>query len=387
MADNVLVVRCSSLDLLWNCPQAVLAPRDEDLLDPIHPVGELGTAAHAYAATLLLPYDKRPKIEELADRYSVDVDELRIRCILVEKVFERDLKVWLTGGEVEIYSEYEIDFPYGGFDRLRLCGTTDIRNVRKSTATGKFRSYSVDYKFGRVERATNQQRRGYAFLAWKDLDLLEAWSGAVYPMLEDGLIDAKIYQASELDTWFDELQRRIRNAVEPNDKYAPGTHCVYCPRRTNCKPRTEWWRETVSTFSKDPVPVLVNDDSVAEAFKLAKAIIIEADRMKDFAMQYADDHKGEILPSSRKSRFEIRTTHKDEIDPAKAWPIVLKLLGKRVSEAMVIRKGAMMNIVGENAIAAGEKKGAAIKEAIKLLEDAGAISKKPSRTLKEISLE
>ena len=337
VARRVLTLRCSKLDLAWDCVSSVVAPTG-DIVRSSNVPADLGSAAHAWAEHMQKPDEEQPDPSDLAARYRCGEDELRMLISMMNRMWMQEgstLRKFFAGCEVEREWEHVEPFPYHGFTHLRIRGKSDMHKITGDLAC------SNDWKTGHIEAACEHQQRGYAFLmAMAYPELQRFWSAISFVRSGDIYAGEKVYTRDDLLRWKDELVWRLRNSI---GTYTTGSHCRHCPRTLECGARDSWMRQAVRDFSStteitiDGMPEMVGPQ-IGEMMRTAKAVEDQCARLKDFAKAYAGRHDGAFPVADGRER-RLTTEKRLTIDPRRAWPILAaQLPADALAETMTIGK-------------------------------------------------
>jgi len=380
MPDRIFTVRCSALDLLWQCAESIDRPDGALVVSPANEMADLGTAQHRAAESLGV--DSEPDLADIASRFGVDLDELSMLWAMTLRQWNGGeqhpgLKTWFADGDTECQGEHVVEWPHHSYTHFRLRGKRDRRAIRGN------RVYGLDWKTGYVEADHEHQMRGYGFLdmlAYPEAE--QIWSGIAYVRL--GFIDAKIYTRRQLEDWFADLLTHLANQL---GTYAPGPHCRFCDRQHDCAGRDRWMQSAIVAFGSNlrvPIegPPEMIGPQLAELLRTAKAVGGACDRVRDVAREYADAHDG-FFPTGDGRAFELRTTKRRSIDPAAGWPVLSQhLTDGELAPCVKISKGAVEKAIGAKTERGG--KGKAIEALMDELDAAGALREQPMTQLREV---
>ena len=372
---GVLNLRPSACDRAWNCAESL---RPVVAVDPIGEAAEMGSAFHEVMRARINQTDH--SVEEIAERYGVDVEELE-RLIAYAGVAERDLKTWFPDDAAEVRLEHTEPWDVEPYHNLLLAGTVD----RLSVPTPE-RAAVLDWKTGMVEGFAHQQR-AYAFLTLRRYPTLtEVYSATVYVRL--GHWTGRLYRASDLEDWWADMKRHLVNGL---GKFSPGSHCGYCPRRSECPGVRQYAESCLSTINAHPSQqaLTLTEENGAElrphlAETLAKVRYIEA-RCGEFREVLRDNVRklGGEIPAGGDKVLRIIEVRRRKLDPRKAWPVLAaRLSDDQIADACTISMKKCQDAAAASAGPGG--KGIARQQIETELIDAEALKVEITEQLREM---
>jgi len=302
----------------------------------------------------------------------------------------------LPAGEVELHREIAfawdvdrrrvrvLDGPrkYDDLTDREVGGTVDLAAVGESELT------IVDWKFGRREYVTrakdNLQLRFYALCAteWRGLD--SARVALVFESDDSGpSADPAVLDSMDLAAFASELRRIVdrlqaaRRDVEAGriPPLTEGAHCTFCPAFSLCPAKLALARALARPDDLEAALQALAPDQMPSLWKAKERAKEVIRRIEDFVNGYAREN-GIDLGGGKVVREVERSVR--EIDGSKADRILGEHFGHEVARAIVekaVTQAQMKRILSKGEFLA----------AMQLLDDAGAIRVKTSRTVREVA--
>jgi hypothetical protein len=355
--------RCSSLPLLFSCPNAV---RNPDGLTPVrveNGAEHLGTDIHAAIQhTIETGEIDLRKIER---RYGAeDVERAKMLFANGLKVAEeakRDMK--------NPQFEQEVSFETENFS---VSGRVDLLDL------GPSRAHVVDFKTGRTRDDHYHQMLGYAVGAWSRMGRPADYCVRIaYVYLETNEVTSYDVTAGDMAGWIRELDSLPA-------QYTVNRRCVYCPLNNTCPCFRDYLKGSLTLLlevSRLPEIRIRRLDDAARA-KLATAM-----KMGKTAIERIREHiKEEALrngpiPLGNGDVFTIRTREFRVLLTAKALPVIARYVtAKDIANATKLslndlltaaarrQKGPMRKVIREECLKALEKAGAVVTNETPFLE-------------------
>lgn len=366
----MLTVRCSALPLAMTCPGSVQPSKVP--INSINDAAQLGTAAHVglreVAETGTVGWDALP---ELAQRYGVDEDELRMLVATGAKLWPEVAKTFpeaLT--EVELRAQMAPGFV--------LTGHIDLLSVTLGVAR------AGDWKSGRKDSDYRWQLLGYgALVLHDDPQLTEVTSAAIW--LRTAEIENYTLKRSDLSR----VSLEIVDTIAGWDgTYHPGKHCEFCPRSHECEAANALMRRDVAAVADKALVARaetelasMRPEEILDVYRKAKRVSGMAARINEAIRNHVLKH-GDIDAGSH--RLTVDVEHRRELDPLKAWP-VLDEAGFDDEDFAAAVKLSVTKVEKRIASKAVRGKGAAAVRKLKAaLEEADAVSVKETPKLREV---
>jgi hypothetical protein len=362
-------VRASGMPLAFACPgstHAAAVPVDEESYP-----GRLGTAAHlvlrSLAETGSIQWDAIP---EVAARYAVDADEIRMLAGMATKLWPK-----LAPSFPNALTELPLSAEF--FPGWTLSGHVDLLSMSGTVAR------AGDWKTGRIDSNHAQQMRAYAaLLLLEDHELTEATATVIW--IRDGEIESYTMDRAGLRAWLEELVARV---VGWDGVYHPGRHCGYCQRSHECEASTAYVRRDVAAISDRALVAraegelsLMPPAEIIELHRKAELVAGYAYRVKDAIKRHVLEH-GAIEGEGVKLTIESRVTR--ELDPVAAFP-VLEAAGFEDADFAECMDLGISRVEKRIAQKAGRGNGAAaVRELAAKLGEADAVKTKETHYLKE----
>jgi len=350
-------VRCSALPRVLRCPPSARPPAV--VLADESAEATLGSAVHgALAHVARHNLEAPPPLEEFCGDV-VDEDDARpLVWAGVQFLREEDIGV--------VAVERELSLPLA--DNVVLTGHPDLVGTDEE---GNL--VIVDWKTSEYGDCWDQLR-GYALLGRGLVEGAErARLLAVY--LREREVDERVETWDSLEAWRAELVRVLRERAEV---YAPGAHCLYCPRRRECPARAESLRSAAGTLLDRPMEggALTRAD-LARLYDRAKLLRKALDEF-DASLREDILANGPLpLDDGREVRLEPQT--RERIDAAKALSVLPDALALAEAGVLSVSKPRLLQWAAAGA-KRGEK-GRAREEMMKRLREAGAVSETTSMRL------
>lgn len=372
--SDTLHIRASSTDRAWSCTES-LRSGDGPLVDPAGEAAELGSAFHEWSRTR-----DTADLEEIATRYGVDREELE-RLVAYACVAERDLRKWFGDAARERALQYREPWDCAPYDSIELTGSVDRAEVLGE------RGAILDYKTGLVESGYEHQQRCYAFLLMRaEPEITEVQSAIAY--VQHGYWRGRTYKVADLEAWWHDFKRRLANGI---NKFAPGPHCGFCPRRPTC-PGVEAYNRSALAAVVDEGP-LFDGSLTIENKEIEGPFVAERRRKVAYIKQRCDEFLSVLrtrvqeigdVPAGDGLVLKIVTQHRRVLDAQKAWPV----LSQQLSEDQIAEACSISISKCQDLVAAGAErgmKGTARQQLAEELDKAGALSTKPVEQLREVA--
>lgn len=372
------------------CPASAVLPR----VRQESPAAARGTAIHAFLAAAA----KDGRDEALAHV----PEEHRATCEAI------DLDVLPAGGTyaAEVALAYHVETgigrelgrnlgrSYPPTDAREMAGTADVLAL---TADGEA-AVILDFKSGhrRVAAAqVNRQLQMLALAAARAYGRSRAVVGLVY-LLEDGgaWFDRAEFDAFDLDAIALDLHgiadrveaaaRAVAEGRQPDT--ATGDHCRYCPSYVHCPAQTALVRQMAADPGTLAVEVhaMLNEHNAAAAYARVKAVEAVLKHVREALYAYAQEHP---IPLDNGLVLGSVETRREYVDGKVARDVLGRLYGAPVADAACewsASKTSIRDALRGVAKNMGLKLAAVEREALAAIGEAGGITPKVSRTVKEL---
>ena len=379
-------IRASSLPRIMACPASLRAPAVA--LDTSGDVADLGTAVHAVMADVIAGgMESIPELSFYAKRFDVDLEDL-------EFLAWRGLSIWNTfkpllasdSVTVERHMETPLNAHYMLSGHLDVCAELAGANERTLVV--------IDWKTGFIERDYQAQLMAYALLA--DRVLADSNAGAVKIVtawVRTGAWDVLDLGAKDI---LDFLLRVLEVLSAPSEAFSPSDdHCVYCPRSHECPAQDALIQSAIHSL----LPLEYAETSTLTAREELGVLYEQAQSLKRALENYTEAVKASVrkdgplpLPYGRVVTIQAQARDTIYFSPecvAVAAPF-LEIDGADIpafmdavgNEAITIRKKNLLDAVA--AVAPRGTKGAAIRETMTALLDAGCVMTKAFEKLEVV---
>jgi hypothetical protein len=394
-------IRCSSLDKLFACTPAVIAPDSGTVrVETVTPAAELGKVVHTCAASMA--GGERADVKGECNRAGIDDTED------ASKLFAYACQVWndprvkqlfgRPGLRIEYPAKAPIEAPNG--KQYTLSGTLDV-----AVAVSETEATFLDWKSGFADEGYHQQMYGYAYLLWVKLGRKpDAVITGVVAFLRHRYLRVIRYTAARLEQWARDLSYNVLGNPET---YHPGQHCVNCAAYHGCMARKLATQSTMLALMPPAEPsapsehtqALVKATSILANItpenknepEVAEAVAVLRFALK-LARKWADDGEAVIrdaidrvgdLPVGADHKLVQRETEHRHLDPAKAIAIARRYLSEaEIADAMRLSLPKLLAAKAGKHLR-GEKR-AARELFEKELEAAGAVTLTTQRRLEEV---
>lgn len=355
--DAPIELRCSSLPLALKCGGSVRPCAVE--INPTNDPAELGTATHKALAVLVrtgrVDWASLP---ELARGQGFRLGELRA-------LVAAGARLWWRVQDSFPDAEPEMPLVRRGPGYI-LTGHVDVR------ARGRRMSRLADWKGGRLDSDYREQLLGYAALElFDDPELDEAAGGILW--IRDQDFEPYGLRRNQLEAW---EERLIKEVVQWNGTYRPGSHCTHCRRRHECPAANALARHDVAAIRDNDVDGIDLDklapDEWIALVVLAREVEKKAKRVVARMRQAVVD-RGDVV--GEEQRLTLQHDEERNIDVVKAFPILAEAWGFGDEEWRQVLRIAISEAESIIAKRAPPRKGAAhIRELRAQLEAAGAVT-------------
>jgi hypothetical protein len=361
---DVIELRCSSLPMAFKCGGSVRPSAVE--INPTNDQAELGTTTHKPLAVLVrtgrVDWSSLP---ELARGQRFKLGELRA-------LVAGGARLWWRIRDSFPDAEAEVPLMRRGPGYV-LTGHVDVR------ARGRRTSKVADWKGGRLDSDYREQLLGYAALELFDEPELDEAAGGIL-WIRDQDFEPYGLRRNQLEAW---EERLIKEVVQWNGVYRPGSHCTYCRRRHECPAANALARHDVAAIrDNDPETLdldkLTPDEWIALVV-LAREVEKKAQRVIRRIREAVID-RGDVVGEAQ--HLTLQHDEERNIDVAKAWPILAEAWGFGDAEAAQVLRLAISEAESIIRKRAPSRKGAAhVRELTAQLEAAGAVTKSTTTKL------
>lgn len=259
MANGHAKLSPSSSERWLACPASIVrAPETEDEGSE---AAHEGTAAHAFAEFCLknkLNARTAPFPKEISN---YDTPELRD---FIQTYIEYVQRI---AGEVFIEQKLNI------FKEFEVFGTADAVVVTEEGVI-----HVVDLKYGRgilvdVEENTQLLLYGVGGLAFDWLSKVPVHTVVVHIVQprRNNLV-SKSYSVEELGQWVTENQHLVKRAYDGTNEATPGSHCKWCPIKSECRERAEQ-NLKLASFDFEAVAPACSDTELMSEAELTKVFL------------------------------------------------------------------------------------------------------------------
>ena len=360
------MIRCSSLPLLFACPQSQV---DGDSLDGALPgmdhdnqAGHEGTATH----------------EMIRAHFRGDLtgDSAKNICAFhgVEPAACWPLVNSAKTMVAELGLGTPIDMEAELYDGL-LTGHPDAEWI----AGGAY--WIGDWKSSRLDCNYYHQLMGYAKLRLEKIRVMPNGCELFVAWLRDGSVERYHVTAEEINDWLARLPASVR---VDGWSYVTGSHCTYCDRRTDCPAQREDMRQALAVIgdgesldvSKLDGPTKARIHRKLKMLANIKATwdqAVKVDIREHGPVDCGDGYKLALVPEKGRR----------EIDTLKAWPIMsANLTDDELASCLTVGVTSLQDAIAKKA---PPRKGSEAKRQLwAALEEAGAVSQGTVEKLKEI---
>jgi hypothetical protein len=372
-------MRCSSLPRALTCPASVLRESGEIVVQSDDEFARLGTAFHAYIGDHIEGDRPTVPIEEYADIDQVDAEELSILCAqgrecwdsirsafpapIVEEYLEEPGELGLTGTP-DVVSVVDV---VDKVESVREVSMNDEGPMMSATARGGRQARILDWKTGWGEQDHSDQLKGYAYLACLKHGCDRAWVAVV--RVRDCAIVPAEYTREELAAWY----QAAVNKLTDDPVYVPGEACMYCPRSSACQAKTELLAQASHALmiqSEEADLAHTRPEQLVRLNCWVRHVGGFLETVKKLIKAEVASRGGKIETPDGDG-LEIVRQERKTLDTAKAWPILLPMIGlDSLVSASKLGKGDVEDAI-KATVAKG--KGKAVEAAMDKLDEAGAI--------------
>lgn len=332
-------------------------------IDTDGPAARLGTAVHEWLAqkiaTQTIGNDEH--FETLAIKYNVKADDVRSLSLRAWKLW-REIEQWFPSPIVEGSLAKDLG-------PVKLTGHVDVMRYRPDTQT----LFVNDHKTGWLDGDHSDQVKAYALMGLEQFPEASLVHTCIM-RVRDFSTDFDQYSRDQLAAWSERVVDRL---ISDAEKYHPGRHCAFCPRRLTCEAYRDWirWAMEILTGSTvvdlklatSPDPQTITDVYDAKS-NLDHCIKEAADVLKTLA----HTNQG-TLKKTDGMQLQLIDQIQTSIMFRQAWPILQKLVDEDFyNDVFTVEKGNLHKLVK---LGAGHgQKGKAVAELMEQLEEAGAIT-------------
>lgn len=352
-------IRASRLPLALSCPASQLPPATA--LADDSPESRLGSAVHQALAVLVRDGGGSfpETIEDAAAEWRCDLQE----CA---RLAWNGRAAWARLAELFAAPEIECElFAWDEAERLKLTGHVDVLSP-----TFEDGIRILDWKTGHADENHEQQMRAYIWLALRTYTGHE-FAEAYVVRLREMTVDTYRWTRRELDHWYAGVVRDTADV----ERYRPGRHCGFCPRRIECVATRD---ATVAAITGliAAEPRLPNrlrwDDAVIDGYDRLRLVEAACDRARELIRADVAFSGGSVTASDGRT-LTLTRQDRQEIDAGRAWPILEQRFGlDAVAAAAKLTKTAVTGLAMD--AAPYGKKGSAAKEIMERLDQAGAVT-------------
>lgn len=351
-------LRASAMPLAFRCAGSVRPPKVQ-IAETSEPAA-LGTAVHEALRPLAIGLGVQwGSLPEMAARYDVDADELRMLCAMATKLWKQ-IEDSFPSAETEV-----------GLHAEGMSGHADVLSVVGHSARG------ADWKSGRKDADYSQQMRAYCSLVLQNYPEVDEVTFTLC-WLRDGEAETYRMQRAELDAYLDEVHSKV---IAWDGVYRPGPHCGHCRRSHECEARSALVRRDVTAFAERvEVSEALVPAEMLSLYRRAKMVKDAADRVQSLIRQHIEKNGDLVTPDGC---LRLVEEPRRELDPAAAWP-VLEQAGFTDEDFVSCMKLSISKVEQRVAQAAGRGNGAgAVRALNEKLESADAIKTKTTKRLEE----
>lgn len=358
-----ITIRCSALPRVWACPasEAEAAPGDVLINESSEPA-ECGTATHRWLSAYIKDGTELSKAD-LAKEHGCDVDELSMLCAMGIKVLNQ-IKEKLGPAAATLRTEIPLRAVLA--EGIEIVGSADLGGEDGDWVV------FIDFKTGRVDSDYGHQLKGYGLCGIRRRPG-SAGAIVVTAWLREGYWDIERMTRDQLESWADEMARRIRNG---RDQFSPGAVCGYCRRRMSCPARRVMVQSVVSDLTVGGAPIIEwtpetrteLGPQIGEMFGKMRVIEKAAQAFRDLVKVDVEQFGPLKIGGGRQlATLEVR---KRVVDPAKARAVFgeVGLTQEEIDGATTISASKLDDAVAAKAPKGG---GAAAKRALAAALEAG----------------
>lgn len=375
-AFDSIVVRCSSLPLLFECSASKVGPLIRIRSSNDAPA-RTGTASHELFASMVAGGGRADSadVTAAAARYGVAAPELYQLAKFGASAWDQ-IREFFPSPVAEFSMTNYILWDESARREVVLTGTPDVFSVSAGRAA------VLDWKTGRSDHDYEHQLRGYTSLLFDEDPFIDTVT-AIVVWLRDQEIETYTITRAQSDEWEEQLLSLIRH----RDEYRPGRHCQYCPRSHECDALTALAKRDANILMDINPETLAADvatwepERVADVLSKARMVAKLAESFTDVARARVAAAGGELVCGDRILR--ICEEERREVDTLKAWPVLQKFIPDdgQLAGCLNVKISAAESAA---ASVAGRGNGAAAKRAMaEELDAAGAVSVRRVQTLRE----
>lgn len=367
------VIRPSARPRARLCPSSIIPPGF--IFEHPNDVRDMGHAVHESIAEYV--EGREPDDRAISAKYDVEQTELKMLAALGQDAYDSIRPVLPD----EIHAEVRLSGPMGD-------GTADVFGQYPNNG----QVVIVDWKSGHVESDAYEQLLAYAHAA---VHMFNPQVPEGQPLAKIVPVDLRYRQMLPYDVWPEDLAglefRDAEIQKQAGKVYGPGDACVFCPRRYECEARVQYIRASAKQLMDvGDSPTTISDKEVGSLYIAAKAVESAAKDARAIIKSLVDE-RGPIATCNGKE-LAFKEGEKKTISAKEAWPVLQRhgFSDEDISNVLSVSKGAVEAITGDKydqELAAGNvgprQKGKVKSAMIVALQDGGAITSTPTRTMRE----
>jgi hypothetical protein len=361
------MIRCSSLPLLFACPQSQV---DGDSLDGALPgmdhdnqAGREGTATH----------------EMIRAHFRGDLTGDSAKNICAFHGVEPAACWPLVNRAKAMVAELGLGTPFemeAELDNGELTGHPDAEWI----AGGAY--WIGDWKSSRLDCNYYHQLMGYAKLRLEKIRAMPNGCELFVAWLRDGTAERYHVTAEEIEAWSEKMVEK--SEARDSGPYVTGSHCTYCDRRTDCPAQRDDMRQALAVIGDGESLDVSKLDGPTKA-RIHRKLKMLANIKATWEQAIKVDIR-EHGPIDCKDGFHLALVEengKREINTLKAWSIMADALtDDELAPCLTVGVTSLLDAVAKKA---PPRKGAEAKRQLwAALEEAGAVSHCTVEKLKEL---
>ena len=357
-----LHVRASSAPLAMKCPGSQFGGlRINENNQP----ATVGTATHElisdYINRVGAAWDPETARKVCAKHHILDsIDDVVFLSAKAFSIYDDMVESGMIQGAIRTEVAYELEGPgYLLTGHADVVGTVEAVNV------------VVDWKTGRVRRIYRDQLMAYAILAGgmhKPTRVYTVW-------VRDGEADFEEFTPKDCRDWLSDFEERV--VGWGGTKYVTGSHCIHCPRKSNCPALLEQNRALITTLlpgAPEGITGLEHMDAQVVVAWLHKFQMFDA-ISKQFRSAWRELVKERDVPDGFDHVWRaVRKKGATSIDVDKALP-VLQQHGWTTKDLLGVSKVGVGKLKARLKASVEKGKGAYVMEVMEALEEAGAATR------------
>lgn len=347
----VMNLRCSSLPLIEKCPAASRTP--SVVMVSGGEEAELGNAAHEALACYVRGW--KPDLDELAERYEVDRDDLGYIVQSGRQVWEKVAQHFPSPSTEVPLEAYWLD------ENLLLTGHIDVLSV-----SGE-RAHVWDWKTGYLDEDHSGQMKGYALLVLENYPRVnDVYCGV--GRVRDGTVDGQVYNREQIETWW----AKVVESVQGPETFSTGRWCGHCPRGHECPSFATSLAQGVRSLMERSADEVTDAEQLVQLYDRAKLVQAACERAMEI-VRAGVELLGGRAPAGDGRELVMGQQKKTIIDFDRGNGVIQDAIGPAgMARCVQVVKGKLEEEIGK--VAERRQKGKAIQAVMERLEEAGALT-------------